>query len=152
VSDAEQARERYRTSSPEETEALGRRLAEALEPPAILLLYGDLGAGKTLLTRGLVAGFGAEPEEVSSPTFALVNRYDGGRAPVYHLDLYRIDGPGARDALYELGLEEIFDARAFVVVEWSERLAGFPVPPATRIEIVETGEEARDLVVERARA
>ena len=126
---------RFRTMSPEETEALGRRAGEAVDGPAVLLLTGDLGAGKTLFTRGVAAGLGLDPDEVSSPTFSLVNRYEGGRLPLFHLDLYRIDGPRAAEALYGLGLEEVFEERAVVVVEWAERLAGFPVPDAYRVSI-----------------
>lgn len=126
---------RFRTASPEETEALGRRVGEAVDGPAVLLLTGDLGAGKTLFTRGVAAGLGLDPDEVSSPTFSLVNRYEGGRLPLFHLDLYRVDGPRAAEALYGLGLEEVFEERAVVVVEWAERLGGFPVPDAYRVSI-----------------
>jgi tRNA threonylcarbamoyladenosine biosynthesis protein TsaE len=126
----------FATSSPEETEALARRIGEGIDERAVFLLVGDLGAGKTLFTRGLAAGLGVDPDDVSSPTFALVNRYDGGRLRVYHLDLYRLDGPAALGAAYELGLEEMLDERAVVVVEWAERLEGFPLPDAWRVEIV----------------
>ena len=82
---------RLRTTTPEELEAVGRRFGEAIDGPAIVLLDGELGAGKTLFVRGLAAGLGADPEDVSSPTFSLVNRYGGGRVPLIHLDLYRLD-------------------------------------------------------------
>lgn len=130
----------FRATSPDETEALGRRLGEQLGDRALVLLSGDLGAGKTLFVRGLASGLGADPDDVSSPTFSLVNRYDGGRVPLYHLDLYRIDGAGAA---YDLGLEELLDARAVVAIEWPDRLAGFPLPEALRVEIAYDGDDAR---------
>jgi tRNA threonylcarbamoyladenosine biosynthesis protein TsaE len=120
---------RFETASPEETEALGRRVGESIDLPTALLLVGELGSGKTLFTRGVAAGLGVDPDEVSSPTFALVNRYDGGRLRLYHLDLYRLDD--ARG----LGLDEMLEERAVVVVEWAERLGDFPVPDARRVEI-----------------
>ena len=111
------------THSPEETIEVGRELARELTPPVLILLLGDLGAGKTTLAKGLVAGLGAAPEEeVTSPTFTLVHEY--GRAkgvgvPVYHVDLYRIES--ARD-LETLGLEDLLAERAVVIVEWGEKL------------------------------
>lgn len=141
---------RVRTTSPDETEALGRRIGERIDAPAVLLLSGDLGAGKTLFTRGIAAGLGADPDDVSSPTFSLVNRYDGGRLPLYHLDLYRLDGPHVAEALYGIGLEEILESRAVVVVEWAERLAGFPLPDAWRVEIAyEAADDARIVSIAR---
>jgi tRNA threonylcarbamoyladenosine biosynthesis protein TsaE len=95
------------------------------------LLVGDLGAGKTTLTRGLAAGFGVDPDDVSSPTFTLVNRYSG-RIPVYHIDLYRI-GP---DETFELGLDEILDdPRAAVIIEWADRLGDQEVDGAWRVTL-----------------
>ena len=120
----------FRTASEEETIALGERLAHELPRGAVVLLIGGLGAGKTTLAKGIVKGLGAAPpEEVSSPTFTLIHEY-GAPAAVYHVDLYRIDG--ARDAA-TLGLDELFDSRALVLIEWGER---FPeLMPADRIEI-----------------
>jgi tRNA threonylcarbamoyladenosine biosynthesis protein TsaE len=125
---------RFETASPDETEALARRIGESIEGPAAFLLVGDLGAGKTLFTRGLAAGLGIDPDDVSSPSFTLVNRYDGGRLRLYHLDLYRLDGPGT-EAVYDLGLEEIVEERAVVAIEWAARLGAFFVPNAYRVEI-----------------
>jgi tRNA threonylcarbamoyladenosine biosynthesis protein TsaE len=117
--------------SEQETLDFGRTLAESLPIPARLLLVGDLGAGKTTLTRGLAAGFGVDPDDVSSPTFTLVNRYSG-RIPVYHIDLYRI-GP---DETFELGLDEILDdPRAAVIIEWAERLGDQEVDGAWRVTL-----------------
>lgn len=118
------------TRSPEETIELGRRLAGQLVPPVLVLLVGALGAGKTTLAKGLVAGLGAAAEEdVTSPTFTLIHEYGSsihgcgpgkGNAPkVYHVDLYRIET--ARD-LETMGLEDLLAERAVVIVEWGEKL------------------------------
>ena len=117
------------THSEEETIELGRRIARDLPRRAVVMLIGNLGAGKTTLAKGIVSGLGAAPpEEVSSPTFTLIHEYGEGR--VYHIDLYRLDRP---EELATLGLEEIFDRDAVVLIEWGER---FPtLMPAERIEI-----------------
>jgi len=111
------------THSPEETIALGRELAQKLKPPVLVLLLGDLGAGKTTLAKGLVAGLGAAPEEeVTSPTFTMIHEYGPARnhaARVYHVDLYRVES--ARE-LETLGLEDLLAERAVVIVEWGEKL------------------------------
>jgi tRNA threonylcarbamoyladenosine biosynthesis protein TsaE len=119
----------YETRSEEETIELGRRIAAGLPRRAVVLLTGNLGAGKTTIAKGIVSGLGAAaPEEVTSPTFTLIHEYGGGR--VYHVDLYRLDRP---EQVATLGLEEIFDRDAVVLVEWGER---FPaLMPAGRIEI-----------------
>ena len=119
----------FETNSEEETVELGRHIAVALPRRAVVLLIGNLGAGKTTLAKGIVSGLGAaEPEEVSSPTFTLIHEYGGGS--VYHIDLYRLDRP---EEVATLGLDEIFDRDAVALVEWGER---FPdLMPARRIEI-----------------
>jgi len=137
----------YASHSPDETEDLGRRIGESLTGATVVLLEGELGAGKTLLTRGIVAGLDADPDQVSSPTFTLVNEYTGGRLPILHLDLYRLEGSKSVAALYEIGLEEILDRNAIVVVEWAENLKGFPVPAALRIILRNTGDETREITV-----
>lgn len=134
----------FRVLSPEEMEALGRRVGAEIEPPAVVLLEGDLGAGKTLFARGLAAGLGADPNEVSSPTFSLVNRYDGGRVRLYHLDLYRLSS--AR-AVLDLGLEEMLDERAIVAIEWPERLAGVAIGPHVAVAIVASDDDARTVTI-----
>jgi len=118
------------SSSEQETYAVAKQLAESLPAPAHILLYGDLGAGKTVFAKGLADGFGvADVDEVSSPTFTLINQYSG-RVKIYHIDLYRIQ-TGALDGL---GLEEIFDdPHAFVIIEWAERLGSFETPGAVRV-------------------
>jgi tRNA threonylcarbamoyladenosine biosynthesis protein TsaE len=123
----------FETHSEEETIELGRRIASELvtreSKRAVVLLIGNLGAGKTTLAKGIISGLGAaEPEEIVSPTFTLIHEY--GRGRVYHIDLYRLDTPAQ---VATLGLEEIFDREAIVLVEWGER---FPeLFPAGRIEI-----------------
>jgi tRNA threonylcarbamoyladenosine biosynthesis protein TsaE len=131
----------FHTESEEETIALGERLATELPAKAVVLLIGNLGAGKTL-AKGLVKGLGAaQPDEVSSPTFTLIHEYGAG---VYHIDLYRLD---RADQVATLGLDEIFDRRAVVLIEWGER---FPeLMPEERIEIRlrTTGESSREIEV-----
>ncbi len=124
-----QASERYRTSSDEETVEVGRHLAKILPKKACVLLIGNLGAGKTTLAKGIIDGLGAaQPDEVVSPTYTLIHEYGGGR--VYHIDLYRLD---EEKQIATLGLDDIFDKDAVVLIEWGER---FPaLMPAPRIEI-----------------
>jgi tRNA threonylcarbamoyladenosine biosynthesis protein TsaE len=119
----------YRTSSEADTIALGHTIARQLPARAVVLLIGNLGAGKTTLAKGIVEGLGAAPpEEVSSPTFTLIHEYGGGR--VYHIDLYRLD---EAKQVATLGLDELFDRDAVVLIEWGER---FPqLLPAQRVEI-----------------
>lgn len=119
----------YKTSSDEETIELGRTIARTLPKKSCVLLIGNLGAGKTTLAKGLIHGLGAaEPEEVASPTFTLIHEYGEGR--VYHIDLYRLDKP---EQLATLGLDDIFDKDAVVLIEWGERFPEWM--PAARIEI-----------------
>jgi tRNA threonylcarbamoyladenosine biosynthesis protein TsaE len=119
----------YRTASDAETVELGRRLAAELPRRGVVLLIGNLGAGKTTLAKGIVAGLGAaDPTEVSSPTFTLIHEFGEGRA--YHIDLYRLDDARAVESL---GLDELFERDALTLIEWGER---FPaLMPATRTEI-----------------
>lgn len=127
----------YHTRSEEETIALGRTLAVHWPRPAVVLLIGELGAGKTTLAKGITAGLGAAGEDdVSSPTFPLIHEY-GDPPEVYHVDLYRLD---TGEEVASLGLDEIFARPAVVLLEWAER---FPrLLPAERIEI--RLEETRD--------
>ena len=120
----------YRSRSEEETIALGEELARGLARGAVVLLIGQLGAGKTTLAKGIVKGLGAtQPEEVTSPSFTLIHEY-GKRPKVYHVDLYRLEEPRE---LASLGLEELLDEEAVVLVEWGERFPSFW--PAEHIEI-----------------
>jgi tRNA threonylcarbamoyladenosine biosynthesis protein TsaE len=119
----------FETTSEEETIELGQRLARELPRRAVLLLIGNLGAGKTTLAKGIVSGLGAAPaDEVSSPTFTLIHEYGDGR--VFHIDLYRLDTAAQ---VATIGLDEIFEREAVVLIEWGER---FPeLMPKERIEI-----------------
>ncbi len=108
----------FRTGSDEETAAVGAVIAERITPPAVVMLIGDLGAGKTTLAKGLVAALGAAPaEDVLSPTFSLVHEYEGD-PKVYHLDLYRLE---TVPEVETLGLEDLWDQRAVVIIEWGEK-------------------------------
>ena len=124
----------FETNSEEETIELGRTIARGLPQRAVVLLIGNLGAGKTTLAKGIISGLGAgSADEVTSPTFTLIHEYrpsKENKARVYHVDLYRLD---TREQVATLGLEEILDREAVVLVEWGER---FPdLFSAGRIEI-----------------
>lgn len=129
------------------TYAAGFEMAAALGPGDVVLLSGDLGAGKTVLARGLAAGLGVDPEEVRSPTFTLINPYNG-RCPVHHVDLYRIDKASDLD---ELGLEEILGGDGVAIVEWAERLGAWRPQRALVITIEDLGGSARALVIDDGR-
>ena len=132
------------THSSEETTNWGREFAKRLKPPVLVLLAGDLGTGKTTLTKGIVSGLGAAKEDdVTSPTFTLVHVY-GKAAKVYHADLYRIEN--FRD-FETLGLEDIFASPTVVILEWSER---FPLPspwPQVRLRLEHLGGDSRRITV-----
>jgi len=114
----------FTTQSAEETIALGRKIARELAPPKLVLLRGELGAGKTTLVKGIAAGFGAANEEdVTSPTFTLIHEYRGADVTVYHIDLYRIE---TERELATLGIDELLrDERAVVLMEWGEKFPRF---------------------------
>ncbi|HJX27801.1 MAG TPA: tRNA (adenosine(37)-N6)-threonylcarbamoyltransferase complex ATPase subunit type 1 TsaE [Thermoanaerobaculia bacterium] len=132
----------WRTRTPEETRALGRALAEELAPDGVLLLSGDLGAGKTVLAQGLADGLGIDPAEVLSPTFNLIREHRGSRGRLIHADLYRLDP----DEVEPLGLEELLAGPGVKVVEWAERLP-FPVAGARELRIrALPGDEGREIV------
>ena len=122
----------YITNCEEETEALGRRLGQALEPGAVIAFTGGLGAGKTAFTRGLARGLGY-PGRVTSPTFAIVNEYRGGRIPLFHFDIYRLNGP---EDLWDIGFEDYLEQDGGVcVIEWSERAEEVMPEDAVRVSI-----------------
>jgi tRNA threonylcarbamoyladenosine biosynthesis protein TsaE len=125
-----------------ETRAVAAALAADLRPGDLVLLHGDLGAGKTVFVKGLAEGLGLDPDSVTSPTFTLVHEYLGGRLPLLHLDLYRLT---ATD-LDEVGLDPDQAARAVVVVEWAERLTRRP-PSSLVVHIGDLGAEAREIRV-----
>lgn len=164
------------TRSEEETAGVGAGLASRLEPGSIVLLIGDLGAGKTAFVRGMAAGLGLDPDEVSSPTFTLVQEYRAsqgagrpgrlegggsttssrpgqgrkegdegqGRFTLYHVDLYRLEGGEVDD----LGLEELVESGGVVAIEWAEKLRD-TLPGATRVEIVDLGDDRRRIRIAR---
>jgi tRNA threonylcarbamoyladenosine biosynthesis protein TsaE len=142
------AAETFTTSTDAETEALGARLGASLSGGEVVLLYGDLGAGKTVFVRGLARGLGLDPDEVASPTFVLLTTYKG-RIALHHADLYRLRGGGDEE---ELGLEELPGPRGVLAVEWAERLAFEPWPTRYRVRLSHAGEDRRQVVIEDARA
>jgi tRNA threonylcarbamoyladenosine biosynthesis protein TsaE len=135
------------TSSEEETSAVGERLGRELGPGDLVLLTGELGAGKTAFVRGLARGIGAPPQEVSSPTFTLIQEYGGGRATLQHVDLYRLEPAEIAD----LGLEELVSGTDIVAVEWADRWNDWP-PEATRVWLEDAGGERRTIRIRRGGA
>ena len=132
--------------SEENTHAVALELAASLKPGDVVLISGELGAGKTTFVRGLAAGLGLDPEVVSSPTFTLIHEYRGGRLTLYHADLYRLDKAATED----LGLEELGVAGAVLAIEWPDRLAhGMPAAIDVNMEIV--GDTTRRITVVGAR-
>ena len=109
----------HRSGSVEETEQLGQALAEHLGPGAVVAFTGDLGAGKTAFVRGLARGLGI-PDRVTSPTFTIVNEYEGGRLPLFHFDMYRL---ASSEELFDIGWEDYLARGGVCAVEWSENLA-----------------------------
>lgn len=135
------------TESAEETIALGRELASRLRAPVLVFLTGELGAGKTTLAKGIVSGLGAaREEEVMSPTFTLVHVFHNHQT-VYHVDLYRI---ASFHDLETLGLEDVFERPAIVVVEWAEKFTLRTDWPIVRIHLEHAGEDRRRIRVEEA--
>ena len=133
----------FETHSEDETIELGRKIARELPNRAVVLLIGNLGAGKTTLAKGIINGLGAgEPEEVTSPTFTLIHEYAGGR--VYHVDLYRLD---TLAQVATLGLEEIFERDAVVLVEWGEKFREMMPPDRIEITLNADGEQNRKIAI-----
>lgn len=130
----------YQTRSEEETIALGRALATELPQRCVVLLIGNLGAGKTTLAKGIIDGLGAAtPDEVSSPTFTLIHEFTGQRR-VYHIDLYRLD---TADEVRTLGLDDLFDQEAVVLIEWGERFPELLPPERWEVRLEAEGDERR---------
>lgn len=125
-----------------ETRALAATLASSLAAGDLVLLHGDLGAGKTVFVKGLAEGLGLDPDDVTSPTFTLVHEYRNGRLPLQHLDLYRL----ASAELDDVGLDPDLAAGGVVVVEWAERLARRP-PGALVVRIGDLGGDSREVQV-----
>jgi len=131
------------THSPQETEKVGQALAAVLKPGTVLAYEGDLGAGKTAFTRGLARGLGAT-EQVTSPTYTIVNEYLSGRMPLFHFDMYRLS---SSDDLWDIGWEDYLDRGGVCAVEWSENVAD-AMDGAIRVRIEKTGEDTRRITVE----
>jgi len=132
----------HTSTSEAQTRAIAAALAPSLRPGGVVLLSGDLGAGKTAFTRGLAEGLGIDPDEVTSPTFTLVHEYRGGRLPLIHVDLYRLD----RAELDEIGLDQDLAATGVTAVEWSERLTR-PIAGATTVRIADAGADTRRIEI-----
>jgi tRNA threonylcarbamoyladenosine biosynthesis protein TsaE len=134
------------THSAEETIAFGRQLVELLSPPKLVLLRGELGAGKTTLVKGIAAAFEAAGEEdVTSPTFTLVHEYRGPRAKLYHIDLYRIDTPRELDTL---ALDDFRSDDSILLVEWGEKFPRLVRERDIEISLWHEGENRRKITVE----
>lgn len=132
----------YESNSESDTRAIAARLAAELQPGAVLLLSGDLGAGKTAFTKGLAEGLGIDAADVTSPTFTLVHEYRGGRLPLIHVDLYRLE----RADLDEIGFDQDLAAMGVTAVEWSERLSR-QIPAARRVRIADGGGDRRRIEI-----
>jgi tRNA threonylcarbamoyladenosine biosynthesis protein TsaE len=131
----------FTTHSAEETTALGRKLAAKMLPPKLVLLRGDLGAGKTTLVKGIAVGFDAANEdEVTSPTFTLVHEYRGPTATLYHIDLYRVD---TRRELETLGLDDLMGENSILLIEWGEKFPRFERERDIEIAFERVGEDER---------
>jgi tRNA threonylcarbamoyladenosine biosynthesis protein TsaE len=131
------------TSSPEETIAFGRTLTQLLAPPKLVLLRGDLGAGKTTLVKGIAAGFeAAEEEDVTSPTFTLIHEYRGPQANLYHIDLYRIDTQRELDTL---ALDDLRSENSILLIEWGEKFPRFVRERDVEISLERKGENERKI-------
>lgn len=132
----------YITNAPQETEALGERLAQKLEPGDVIAYTGDLGAGKTAFTRGLARGLGISTR-VTSPTFTIVNEYEGGRLPLFHFDMYRL---GSSEELYDIGWEDYLSRGGVCAVEWSEIVTDALETSAIRVDIRRGETDAQRLI------
>jgi tRNA threonylcarbamoyladenosine biosynthesis protein TsaE len=133
------------THSSDETVLRGREIGARLKPPVLVLLSGELGAGKTTITKGIVTGLGAaEEDQVTSPTFTLVRKYEQG-AVVYHVDLYRV---GDFHDLETLGLEDFLTEQAIVIVEWPEKLTLRSDWPVVRIQLEHVAEDSRKISIQ----
>ena len=126
------------TATEEETSAAGEALGRDLKPGDVVLLFGDLGAGKTAFVRGIARGIGADPDDVSSPTFTIVQEYSGRSATLYHVDLYRLESAEIDD----LGLDDLVSSNGIVAIEWAERWKGRP-DDVTEVWLEHRGEDRR---------
>ena len=132
----------FKTHSPEETEQIGALLAQKLTPGAVIAFTGDLGAGKTAFTRGLAKGLGCT-EQVTSPTYTIVNEYISGKMPLFHFDMYRLR---CADDLFDIGWEDYLERGGVCAVEWSENVADAMENPI-RVCISKVGENSRTITI-----
>lgn len=130
------------THSADETQALGQKLASRLAPGDVIAYFGDLGAGKTAFTRGLAQGLGIT-DPVTSPTYTIVNEYLSGRIPLFHFDMYRLDG---EDDLFDIGWDDYLARGGVCAVEWSERIDS-ALPPDTLTVSIARGEHDNDRII-----
>ena len=137
----------YLTHGPEETEALGEKLAGLLCPGDVIAYYGDLGAGKTAFTRGLARGLGIQ-EPVTSPTYTIVNEYLRGKMPLFHFDMYRLE---SADDLFDIGWEDYLEREGICAVEWSENVEE-ALKGAIRVHIRRIGDNDRQITIEGGEA
>ena len=135
------------THSPEETERVGQALGQVLTPGTVLAYTGDLGAGKTAFTRGLARGLGAT-EQVTSPTYTIVNEYLSGRIPLFHFDMYRLT---SAEDLWDIGWEDYLERGGVCAVEWSENVEE-ALSGAVRVCVEKTGENTRRIIIEGGEA
>ncbi len=131
------------TNSAAETRALGERLADGLERGDVVILEGELGAGKSELARGIAKGLGVT-ETVTSPSFTILNVYESGRCPMYHFDWYRLE---SEDELYELGMDEYLGGDGIAVVEWAERCPDAVPGRCLKVKLEVSGEESRKIEI-----
>lgn len=135
----------YLSHSPEETVALGKKLAASLAPPKLVLLRGDLGAGKTTMVKGIAEAFqAAEQEDVTSPTFTLIHEYRGPQVNVYHIDLYRIDTQRELDTL---ALDDLMESNSILLIEWGEKFDRFRNGRDVEVAIEHRGADERKITV-----
>ena len=142
--------EQFRCTSPDDTFKLGEQVGADLLAGDVILLFGGLGAGKTLLTKGILAALGFDIDEVTSPSFSLVNLYKTPKFDVYHIDLWRIDA--SHDPASAVGLDEILEnTNAVTIIEWADRLGDTILPNRTvRVEIAGDGDDARGITIQLA--
>jgi tRNA threonylcarbamoyladenosine biosynthesis protein TsaE len=133
----------HTSTSERHTREIASAFAATLQPGAVLLLSGDLGAGKTAFVKGLAEGLGISSDEVTSPTFTLVHEYRGGRLPLIHVDLYRLE----RADLDEIGLDQDLADRGVIAVEWAERMSR-PLAGAVTVTISDRGDDRREIAIE----
>lgn len=131
------------TNAPQETLEFGKAFAKNLKPSDIIFLKGDLGAGKTVFTKGIAKALGLNPQSVNSPTFVLMNFYEG-KLPLYHFDLYRLENP---NELKSVSFDEYFYGEGISIIEWPERLGAFAPKDFWLVELTHQGEHKRQICI-----